>query len=487
MKVQAIQKLSQSLRQFIVFAGPDWVITLPDHELNVLSAEAAASGRFSGKVDEIVPLVKGDKAVILIGLGPKYGETSTRKLGELTKQALQTPLLLPEQPVGILPPSDEEHIVRAIVDGAKLGLYKWDKYITSSEDEPKKPDFDIQIQCSHIKWVERYSLICDGVNLARDLGNENASVCTTDFLTDTIRSEVEGDARCTLEILEREELESRGFGLHLSVAQGSEQEPRLVLVTYKGADETAPYIAMIGKGLTYDTGGLNLKPTGSIESMRMDMCGAAAIIGTLRNTLALNLKCNVYFVCGLAENAIGPKAYKPGDVLVSYSGKTVEIGNTDAEGRLVLADANSYVATTYKPEAIINIATLTGAVIFALGYEYSGLMASDDQLAQQLQAAAISSDDRAWRLPMYSELSEHVKSTIADIKNTGQPRCAGTIAAGEFLRQFAQNNSRDIKWAHLDIAGTAKPKTDVGYFPSLATGAGVRLLTQFLNDRSEQK
>ncbi|MGC9328766.1 MAG: leucyl aminopeptidase family protein, partial [Candidatus Hinthialibacter sp.] len=180
------------------------------------------------------------------------------------------------------------------------------------------------------------------------------------------------------------------------------------------------------------------------------------------------------------------KSYKPGDVIKSYCGKTVEIGNTDAEGRLVLADANSYMAKNYNPEAIVNIATLTGAVVTALGYEYTGLLSSDPHLADALLQAAQISDDRAWQLPVFPELKDHVKSKIADIKNIGEARCAGTLAGGEFLRQFAQCESEKLKWAHLDIAGTSKPSKEIAYFDNGATGAGVRLLTQFLIDRSQK-
>jgi len=183
----------------------------------------------------------------------------------------------------------------------------------------------------------------------------------------------------------------------------------------------------------------------------------------------------------LAENAIGPKAYKPGDVVISYCGKSVEILNTDAEGRLVLADALSYMARNYKPEAIIDIATLTGAVVVALGYEYTGLMSTDDDLAIRLLAAAETTDDRAWRLPIYPELQEHVKSQFADIKNVGLPSCAGSISGGEFLRQFAQCDSETQKWAHLDIGGTGTLEKDLAYFKIGATGAGVRLFTEFLS------
>jgi len=384
----------------------------------------------------------------------------------------------------IKPLVDNPEAVRGIVDGAKLGLYAWKKYVTSKEDAIDYSAYKLLILTEHEEMVETASLIGDGVNLARDLANENADVADATFLEGKIREIVGDDSRCRIEVLNQTELEEKGLRLHLAVNQGSEKEPKLIIITYQGGGSKQPYTALVGKGLTFDTGGLNLKPTGSLETMRMDMCGTAAVIGTLYNTLKLNIPCNAYFVCAIAENAISARSYKPGDVIVSYCGKTVEIGNTDAEGRLVLADALSYMATQYKPKTIIDIATLTGAVVIALGYEYTGLMASHRELAEDLLNAAEFTDDRAWELPLYPELKDHVKSKIADLKNIGEPKCAGTLAGGEFLRQFAQCVSPDQQWAHLDIAGTAKPSKEIAYFDNGATGAGVRLLTHFLLQRS---
>ncbi|MGI6456436.1 MAG: leucyl aminopeptidase family protein [bacterium] len=483
MHLQPVQAIPEDVTQFVVFAVQAGAVSVPDADLDALVQEAITAEMFRGKADEILPLVKGKKVCVLVGVGESIPSVSSRKIGSLTKKALQTKPLSAKAPVAVMPAVDDEFFLRSLINGAKLGLYKWDKYKTTQENEEEEEEFRILIQTRHHDFVQRQSVICDGVNFARDLGNENAQIMTTEHLTEVVLELVSGNPRCSVEVLGRKELEAKGFGLHLAVCQGSEQEPRLVIVTYNGGQEKDPYTALIGKGMTFDSGGLNLKPTGSIETMRMDMCGAAAVIGTLHNAIHLNLACNAYFVCGFAENAIGPKSYKPGDVFVSYSGKTVEIGNTDAEGRLVLGDANSYIAKNYKPDSIINIATLTGAVIIALGYEYTGLMASHDDLAEKLLQAAEITDDRAWRMPIYEELKEHVKSQIADIKNTGQPRTAGTISAGEFLRQFAQCESTEQKWAHLDIAGTAKPQNEVGYFSTLSTGAGVRLLTEFLANR----
>jgi leucyl aminopeptidase len=291
---------------------------------------------------------------------------------------------------------------------------------------------------------------------------------------------VRGKKHISIETLNKKQMQAKKLGLHLAVNQGSNKEPKLIIVKYNGAAHNSNYTAFIGKGMTFDTGGINLKPSGSIETMRIDMSGAAAVVGTLQNAIALNLKKNVLFVVGLAENAIGSRAYNPGDVICGYAGKTVEVANTDAEGRLVLADAIAYVVKNYKPARLIDIATLTGACVVALGHDYTGLMTNDDKFSRQLVRSSNETDDRVWRLPIYPELKKSVESKIADIRNLGYPKgAAGTITAAEFLHQFTEGTT----WAHLDIAGTA---FDDGqgkwYFGHGATGAGVRLITYYLQN-----
>ena len=262
---------------------------------------------------------------------------------------------------------------------------------------------------------------------------------------------IKGKKNISLEILNRKELKAKGLNLHLAVNQASNKEPKLIIVRYNGGKKNEGYTAIIGKGMTFDTGGLNLKPTGSIETMKMDMSGAAAVCGILKNVLTLGIKKNLFFVLGIAENSIGSAAYKPGDVITGYAGKSVEIGNTDAEGRLVLADAFAYVVKNYKPARMIDLATLTGACVVALGFDYSGLFSNNDELACQLIEASNKTDDRIWRLPVYSELKEYIKSPIADLKNTSNIKGGGAITAAEFLHQFTEGTT----WAHLDIAGSA--------------------------------
>ncbi|MCK5023979.1 MAG: leucyl aminopeptidase family protein, partial [Candidatus Aenigmarchaeota archaeon] len=279
----------------------------------------------------------------------------------------------------------------------------------------------------------------------------------------------------TLKILKEKELVKNKMNLHLAVNKGSKKEPMLIIAKYNGGK--GKYTAFIGKGLTFDSGGLNLKPSGYLETMREDMGGSAAVLGALRNTLELRPKKNILFVLGVAENAIGPNATKPGDVIKSYEGKTVEIANTDAEGRLVLADANAYITKNYDVKTVVNIATLTGAVVAALGFDHSAVMSTKQKIADELIAIGKEVDEPVWQLPMYDELKEHVKSKYADIKNVGLPKgAAGTVSAGEFLRQFA----RDKDWAHLDIAGTAFVEGDGrSYYGFGATGSGVRLLSNY--------
>lgn len=480
MLISAIDRIENNIHQRVIFCQKGKAVDTGNSDLNTIANQVIASGTFSCDEGEILPLVTGDQVCILVGTGENPSNLTHRQWAVAIKKALQTVPMNPKKAASVQPIVDSPEAIRAIVDGIKLGLYQWKKYVKKDEKSVDYEEYEIFLVTKHNDIVDTVSTICDGVKIARDLANENADVADSEHIESVIRSIFQGHGSCQVKVLNQSEMQDLGMGLHLAVNQGSHKPPKLIIVDYHGGKKEEPYQALIGKGMTFDTGGLNLKPTGSMEDMRMDMCGAAAVTGALHNAIKLNLKRNVLFVVGCAENSVSSYSYKPGDVYQGYSGMTVEIGNTDAEGRLVLADANSYIARNYKPESIINIATLTGAVVIALGYEYTGMMSSDAGLAQSLLHAAKITDDRAWELPIYTELKEHVKSDIADIKNIGIKKCAGSISAGEFLRQFVHCESKDIKWAHLDIAGTAKPDHAHGYFDTNATGAGVRLLTQFL-------
>jgi len=435
-------------------------------------SELKSSGTFTGEDGEVFPLSVNGKICLLVAVKKKSSLTDLRIS---VKHAIASPYLKKAKSIEILPHEKNDSVVAAIVEGIILGNYSWKKYCSSKDKKEQKKTFTVVgKKTAFCKDIETIAL---GVNFARDLVNDNADVVDAIFMEKAVRALIKGKANISAEILGQKELKSKGLNLHLAVNQGSAKQPRLIIIKYKGAAKNAPYTAIIGKGLTFDSGGLNIKPSGYMETMRMDMGGSAAVAGTLKNILALKPKKNIIFVCAMAENAVGSRSYKPGDVIKGYGGKTVEVMNTDAEGRLVLADAISYIVKNYKPGKIIDIATLTGACFVALGYDYTGLVSTDDTMAKELLKSAEKTDDRAWRLPIYTEIEKAMKSKIADLRNTSTIKGAGTITAAEFLRQFTE----DTKWAHLDIAGTAfVDGAERMYFNHGATGSGVRLLTDYL-------
>jgi leucyl aminopeptidase len=324
--------------------------------------------------------------------------------------------------------------------------------------------------------LKRGAAVAHGVALAKDLGNLPGNVCTPSYLAD--QAQVLAKAhRLGLDVLERKDMEKLGMGTLLSVARGSAQPPKLIVMQYRGGPKKAQPVALVGKGVTFDTGGISLKPAPEMDEMKFDMCGAASVFGTLRAVAEMKLPINVVGIVPATENMPGGKATKPGDIVTSMSGQTVEILNTDAEGRLILCDALTY-AERYNPSAVVDIATLTGACVIALGHVASGLFANDDALAKELLSAGDAAHDRAWHMPLWDDYQEQLKSNFADFANIGG-RPAGSVTAACFLARF----TKKFKWAHLDIAGTAwKSGREKG-----ATGRPVPLLTQFLINRSVKK
>ncbi len=439
----------------------------------ILNLHKAA--QFSAESGEVLAVPYKGRLAVLVGMG-KRKEFSMTTLRINVRKALLSSCLSKIKEIAVVPPEPKEDIVRGIIEAVLIGGYKWRKYLTTNHEN----NFDkkkVVIIASPKKVYADVIKICEAVNLTRNLVNDNADTVTSDFIERTIRDLARGKKNVKVEVLNRKELKTKGLNLILAVNKASKNDPKLIIVKYTGGRKGDGSTAIVGKGMTFDTGGLNLKPTGHIETMRIDMSGAAAVVGTLQAAIALGLKRNILFVVGLAENAIGSEAYKPGDVFKSYKGITVEIGNTDAEGRLVLGDALAYLVKNYKPKKIVDLATLTGACVVALGYDYSGLMSNNDTLARQIIDCATVTDDRVWRLPLYPELKDHIKGQVADIKNVGLKGAAGTISAAEFLRQFVD----DTPWAHLDIAGTAYVDGSSRlYYGHGATGVGVRLLIDFL-------
>jgi leucyl aminopeptidase len=315
--------------------------------------------------------------------------------------------------------------------------------------------------------------IADGMALTRDLGNLPGNVCNPTFLAETALK-LGKQTKLKVTVLEREDMQKLGMGSLLSVAQGAHTPPKFIVMEHKGGKGKEAPVVLVGKGITFDTGGISLKPGAAMDEMKYDMCGAASVFGTMKAIAAMDLPLNVVGIVPSTENMPGGNATRPGDVVTSMSGQTIEILNTDAEGRLILCDALTY-AEKFKPACVIDIATLTGAVIIALGKVPSGLLANDDALAQELIAVGERTGDRVWQLPLWDEYQEQLKSNFADMANIGG-RDAGTITAACFLSRF----TKEYKWAHLDIAGTAWVSGDA----KGATGRPVPLLTEFLMARA---
>jgi leucyl aminopeptidase len=332
-----------------------------------------------------------------------------------------------------------------------------------------------KVNDEHKTAVLRGQAIAEGMALAKDLGNLPGNVCHPPYLAEVARA-LGKEFKFDVEVLEREHMRKLGMGSALSVGQASAQPCKFIVMNYRGGGRAKP-IVLVGKGVTFDTGGISLKPGANMDEMKFDMCGAASVFGAMKAVARLRLPINVVGIIPAAENMPGGNASRPGDVVTSMSGQTIEILNTDAEGRLALADALTY-AERFDPACVIDIATLTGACVIALGSITSGLFANDDELAEQLLASGDETGDRAWRLPMFDEYQDLLKSNFADMSNLGG-RPAGTITAACFLKRFADN----YKWAHLDIAGTNAVSGDA----KGATGRPVPLLAEFLIGRAEKR
>jgi leucyl aminopeptidase len=423
--------------------------------------------------------------VLLVGCGKQQGfnDQAYRKATAAAAGAMQhsgadeAVSYLPEIP---LPGRDNPWKIRQAVITTEDALYVYDR--TKTEDKrPEHPVTRLAFMFSQRKTIAggeqalaQGSAIATGMTLAKDLANLPGNICTPSYLAEQAMALKKGKRRLRAQVLDEAEMEKLGMGALLSVSRGSEQPARLISLEYRGVDKGVKPVVLVGKGITFDTGGISIKPSEAMDEMKFDMCGAASVLGTLQACADMGLAINVVGIIAAAENMPSGRASRPGDIVTTLSGKTVEILNTDAEGRLVLCDALSY-ARRFDPQVVIDIATLTGACIIALGHHPSGLLANEDGLADALLAAGETSGDRVWRLPLWDDYQEQLKSNFADLANIGG-RPAGTITAACFLSRFTE----DYHWAHLDIAGTAwRSGKEKG-----ATGRPVALLTQYLLDRT---
>ncbi|WP_312909665.1 leucyl aminopeptidase [Stutzerimonas nitrititolerans] len=369
---------------------------------------------------------------------------------------------------------------RILVEVLAGGQYVFDRFKSKKADARPLSRITLLSDKAEQAQVEQAAnhaqAITTGMNFARDLGNLPPNVCHPSYIAEQARHLGKDFKGLKVEVLDEKKLRELGAGSFLAVSQGSDQPGCIVVMQYNGGKKGEQPYALVGKGITFDTGGISLKPGLGMDEMKYDMCGAASVLGTFRAALELQLPINLVGVLACAENMPSGGATRPGDIVTTLSGQTVEILNTDAEGRLVLCDALTYVER-FKPRAVIDVATLTGACIVALGSQTSGLMSNDEELARQLLGAGQNADDRAWQLPLFDEYQEQLDSPFADIANIGGPK-AGTITAACFLSRF----TKAYAWAHLDIAGTAWIS---GGKEKGATGRPVPLLTQYLLDRVE--
>ncbi len=441
-------------------------------------------GDFHGRCGESLMLydIEGLAAarLLLLGLGKQKG-FSARDFGEALRKA--TPAL-DQANIGALAvclpgETDAYALVREAIAGIEAAVYRFDQ-CKSDPEKPRKPLRQVTFLSADRRDLKRVQKACahgqaiaNGSRLARDLGNLPGNICTPTYLAEQARKLARGQRKLKVTVLEEKDMEKLGMGALLSVSRGSRQPAKLIVMEYKGGKRDSKPVALVGKGLTFDAGGISIKPAQAMDEMKYDMCGGASVFGTLAACVELDLPINVVGVVPSSENLPDGDANKPGDIVTTMSGQTVEVLNTDAEGRLILCDALTYTER-FNPAAVIDIATLTGACIIALGHHASGLMANDDRLAEEIDRAGEAANDRVWRLPLWDDYQKQLDSNFADMANIGG-RAAGTITAACFLSRF----TRSFKWAHLDIAGTAWVSgKDKG-----ATGRPVPLLTQFLMKR----
>ncbi len=461
-----------------------------DARLSGALARALESGRFRGKKDQVLslPAPHGLSAtrVVLLGLGkadalsPLTLQESGGALAAHLNRAGEKKASIACDPVGGKTPDE---VGANLLFGASLRAYRFDKYRTKQKEEDK-PTLETLIALSPdpaatAEAFKPLESVADGVIFARDLVSEPSNYKYPEKLAE--RLSALADVGVDIEVLKAERLRELGMGSLLSVGQGSARAPCLVVMRWMGAPEDTAPLAFVGKGVTFDTGGISLKPAQGMEDMKYDMAGAAAVSGLMRALAGRKARVNAVGVVGLAENMPSGTASRPGDVVTSMSGQTIEIVNTDAEGRLVLADTLWYAQDRFKPRFMIDLATLTGAIVVSLGTYQAGLFSNNDELAERIVRAGRAVGERAWRMPLAEAYDKDINSEIADVKNVGKGREAGSIAGAKFLQRFVNKTP----WAHIDIAGMAWAKKDMPLVPTGASGFGVRLLDRFIADHTE--
>lgn len=447
-------------------------------------------GDIQGKIGQIlllrqIPNIVASR-ILLVGCGEqsKLNETQYQKIiSHAFKWLKHRPFkeiscYLTELPI---PKRDIHWLVKQAILYAHDVFYQFDQFKTKKENKNHLDKISFFVPSTQNTTLSEQAILeanatATGMHLAKDLANLPSNVCTPSYLADTAMELAKNYSSLKAKEFDEKALRKMGMGAFVAVSQGSQESGKLIVVEYRGADKAQKPIALVGKGITFDTGGISLKPSRAMDEMKADMCGAASVLGAMKAIAELQLPINVVAVIASAENMPGGAACKPGDIVTTLSGQTVEILNTDAEGRLVLCDALTYTQQQFDPEIIIDLATLTGAVIVALGYIPTGLLSNNDHLAKELLLASKQSYDRLWQLPLWEDYQSHLDSPFADIANISDNGAAGTIMAACFLSRFIN----DVPWAHLDIAATSfNSGKNKG-----ATGRPVPLLMQYLLNRA---
>jgi len=470
--------------------GLEGPAALLDERSGGLIGEIIRFGDFTGRTNQIsVIYTRGGgpvKRIVMVGLGKRADFTLERLRGAYAKAAQQIRSLnIGEFSSALhfrgidLP---LERMAEGVVEGVLLGLYRFLPFKTV-DLEPTNHEIAgftlLESDDAAYKAIragaKTAEIIAAAVSFARDIVSTPSNEMTPTDLANEARESAKGkNIRCT--VLDAGQMKELGMNALLGVARGSQAPPQLIILEYRGGKKSSPVIALVGKGITFDSGGISIKPSEKMDQMKTDMAGGAAVIAAVRAAAELGLPLNLVGIVPATENLPGGNAYKPGDILTSLSGRTIEVVTTDAEGRLILADALTY-AGRYKPAAIIDLATLTGACIVALGDHVIGMMGTDDELKQEIREAADLTGEKVWELPLWEEYHELIKGDAADYKNSGG-RAGGAITAAAFLSKF----TGDTPWVHLDIAGPAWLTKEKPYIPKGASGVGVRLLVQFLRN-----
>ncbi|MGD2111901.1 MAG: leucyl aminopeptidase [Gammaproteobacteria bacterium] len=470
------RKLSAAAREF-------------DKATQGLLGDLLKGGDMDGKCGQTLlvhyPRDAASERVLLVGCGKQSEFNGNRYREALTNAALALNTCGATDAVSYLAElavddRDARWKIRNLVEITLASHYRADALKSEKDkDRPRLRRLAINLDSRDKRAAQRAvnegEAIAAGVELARSLGDLPGNICTPGYLASQARKLGRQHSKIRVSVLDEAAMKKLGMGALLSVARGSREPAKLITLKYTGAAASARPVVLVGKGVTFDSGGISIKPSSAMDEMKFDMCGAASVLGTLRACAGMALPLNVIGIIPATENLPDGNASKPGDIVTSMSGQTIEVLNTDAEGRLILCDALSYAAK-YKPAVVIDIATLTGACVIALGSQAAGLLSNDDTLAEDLLAAGVKAADRAWRLPLWDEYQQQLDSNFADMANIGG-REAGTITAACFLSRFAG----DYPWAHIDIAGVAwKQGKEKG-----ATGRPVPLLTQYLLDRQD--